>query len=467
MAPSLRRLRAYPGHVPVLLSLAAVLLWSGMPAPQARADTVVRIVSSVDGIQGDRQVTIAWTYGISPDDHGLVGFTACLTPAQCVDVPPTDTSATFTGLVNGTRYDPSVAVVHADGRGRFVAVDGGVVAAGAPGAPEDLDVTALPGGLVRISWSRVADNGQAPHMFVLTDTTTGERRTFWADSSSLNPPGTPGSGPWFQDVALDPGGPYEFEVSAINRTGEGPASSISFDVGPRYLLLPGDVLYPGEALTSRDYSSGRQYSLVLQWDGNVVLTHQSGRVVWHSWTFGRTGGRLAFQQDGNLVAYAQDGTALWHSDTWGHPDAALDIDDDGRVVVFDENGNILWSSRADDGPWFGADTMEATEHLTAGQSLFSPNGAFRFVLQADGNAVVYGPGGRVAWHSWTFGRPGSRLVLQGDGNLVVYTPDRRAAWHAGTWGNPGSHVVMQDDGNLVIYAADGRPLWSSTYGRVR
>ena len=107
----------------------------------------------------------------------------------------------------------------------------------------------------------------------------------------------------------------------------------------------------------------------------------------------------------------------------------------------------------------GPDRLTAGQGLTAGQQLVSPNGRYRFVQQADGNAVVYGPGQRPLWYPRTWANPGAALVLQADGNVVVHAASGAVLWHADTWGHPGAGLVLQDDGNLVLYDTAGRALW--------
>lgn len=92
--------------------------------------------------------------------------------------------------------------------------------------------------------------------------------------------------------------------------------------------------------------------------------------------------------------------------------------------------------------------------------LYSPDGRVQFVLQSDGNLVVYSKGLRPLWNSGTQGKGGNRLVMQGDGNLVLYTPTDRAVWESVTWGTDASTLVIQADGNLVIYGGSGAT-WSS------
>ncbi len=102
------------------------------------------------------------------------------------------------------------------------------------------------------------------------------------------------------------------------------------------------------------------------------------------------------------------------------------------------------------------------------QELNSPSTKFRFVMQEDGNLVLYrrragsprnGPSDPI-WASGTVGRQGTRAVMQGDGNFVLYTTAGEPVWASNTAGNPGSILKLQDDGNLVIYSND-RAVWAT------
>ena len=94
--------------------------------------------------------------------------------------------------------------------------------------------------------------------------------------------------------------------------------------------------------------------------------------------------------------------------------------------------------------------------LAVGQALLG--GAYRFTMQADGNAVVYGPSG-ARWATNTSGHPGARLVFQTDQNIVVYL-GTKPLWASNTRGSGATRLVMQADGNLVAYTAAHKPVWS-------
>jgi hypothetical protein len=111
-----------------------------------------------------------------------------------------------------------------------------------------------------------------------------------------------------------------------------------------------------------------------------------------------------------------------------------------------------------------SDQLRPHQSLKPGEALTSSNGAFEFVLQTDGNLVLYRRADeRALWASDTMGKVPSELIMQGDGNLVLLGSDPpppppphlvrfpEPIWAAGTDGKPGSFLVMQDDGNAVIY----------------
>jgi hypothetical protein len=127
--------------------------------------------------------------------------------------------------------------------------------------------------------------------------------------------------------------------------------------------------------------------------------------------------------------------------------------------------------------------------LNAGESLFSALGAFRLIMQDDGNLVLYaiddmklprdilsvlasGPDVlklyvKPLWSTGTHlpreGKArGCYCVMQEDGNFVVFDNDGHPTFETGTAGHPGSFLRIQSDGNLVIYTHDvKRSIWAS------
>jgi hypothetical protein len=131
-------------------------------------------------------------------------------------------------------------------------------------------------------------------------------------------------------------------------------------------------------------------------------------------------------------------------------------DHSSPAISFNVEGAALLPT----GPVAQGDDMQPGEVLLPGQSLTSSNGRFTFVYQADGNLVLYGPGGAM-WASDTEGRVAGACIMQEDGNLVVYGPGWQGHWASATENNPGARLVVQDDGNVVIYNPAWTPIWAT------
>ncbi|GLP75462.1 lectin [Mycobacterium antarcticum] len=104
------------------------------------------------------------------------------------------------------------------------------------------------------------------------------------------------------------------------------------------------------------------------------------------------------------------------------------------------------------------DRLHNGEKLEVGQALTSENGAYRLILQDDGNMVLYA-GAESVWSTGTNGKNVVRAEVQSDGNFVLYTP-KDPVWASQTKGAKDVRLVLQNDRNLVLYGFDG-PAWSS------
>lgn len=132
-----------------------------------------------------------------------------------------------------------------------------------------------------------------------------------------------------------------------------------------------------------------------------------------------------------------------------------------------------------------------TSKLYRGQTLYSSNGWYRLVLQADdGNLVIYNKADVAVWNTGTYGSQAAYAYFQADGNLVLYeasgggfVPAPNLPTSPGptiTASNTNSsklfkgqviysangwyQLVMQTDGNLVIYNKAGSAVWSTLTG---
>src|SRR5438128_2391303 len=83
----------------------------------------------------------------------------------------------------------------------------------------------------------------------------------------------------------------------------------------------GTTFWPGWALSANQYllSSGGEFQMIMQGDGNLVLYRLGNGVEWSSNTWGHPGAWAVMQYDGNLVIYIGPNnwnkTPLWASNT--------------------------------------------------------------------------------------------------------------------------------------------------------
>src|SRR5215469_13731624 len=121
------------------------------------------------------------------------------------------------------------------------------------------------------------------------------------------------------------------------------------------------------------------------------------------------------------------------------------------------------------------DRLDSPGTLHSDEFLLSPNGHYLFIMQGDGNLVLYPQpsaiGGTALWNSGTFGSTSSdnRMILGTDGNLLI-TQGGAKVWESGS-GLDDSDVQeyflqAQDDNNVVVYQNTSPPLaiWAWRYG---
>jgi hypothetical protein len=109
--------------------------------------------------------------------------------------------------------------------------------------------------------------------------------------------------------------------------------------------------------------------------------------------------------------------------------------------------------------WLTNKVFQPDEYYTGCRGLF--------IMQSDGNLVVYDEYDVPRWATGTAGWPGAYAVFQGDGNFVVYTWWGYPLWASNTVNRAiDGRLVFQDDGNLVIYSSSGAPVWDRVRGLI-
>lgn len=111
-----------------------------------------------------------------------------------------------------------------------------------------------------------------------------------------------------------------------------------------------------------------------------------------------------------------------------------------------------------------SDTLQQNQELLSNSGLISKNKKFTFVLQNDGNLVLY-DAKRAVWSTNTSGSK-LRLKFETTGSLNLYD-GTTVKWYLDPVNSvSGGTLKLQDDGNLVMADSSGKIRWTSWYGIV-
>jgi len=225
---------------------------SSTVTPGAPGATAPGAPTAVTATGGNAQATVSWTAPASNGGSAITSYTVTSSPAggtATVRAPAggtAPTTATVTGLTNGTTYTFTVTATNAAGTSPASAPSNGVTpaapAATAPGAPTGATATAG-NAQATVSWTAPASNGgSAITSYTVTSSPAGGSATVSAPVGGTAPTTATVTG-------LTNGTTYTFAVTATNAVGTGAASAPSNSVTPT-APPPAGLAAPGAPVQS-------------------------------------------------------------------------------------------------------------------------------------------------------------------------------------------------------------------------
>ncbi|MFF7634314.1 polymorphic toxin-type HINT domain-containing protein [Kitasatospora sp. NPDC008050] len=192
------------------------------------------------------------------------------------------------------------------------------------------------------------------------------------------------------------GGPHALQSSQRSTSaGASAASTDTYDKAGNTTQVSnpvGNLVMPaGTTLTAGQSVSSNAATLMMQTDGNLVLTSKrTGNVLWaDNNSYGHPGSWATMQPDGNLVVYDANHSPLWSSVTWGNSGAYAVVQDDGNLVVYSAGAkSALWNANTANFPDAanGATLTWDAENRLASTTV--AGAATSYLYDADGNQLI-------------------------------------------------------------------------------
>ncbi|MGA9860424.1 MAG: DUF4082 domain-containing protein [Solirubrobacteraceae bacterium] len=269
-------------------------------------------VTNVTGTPGFDSVTLNWSApatGGAPAQYTItpyIGSTAQM-PVTVTGTPPA-TTATVTGLQQGTPYTFTVQASNPNGNGAVSAASSPITPSGPMAPAPPTGVTAIPArGQARVSWTAPANNGSAITGYTITPYLGSTPQT---PTQTLN-----GSATSATITGLTNGSAYTFTVAASNGLGTGAASAASA------VVTPDDTLFDFSTPATVDSGDSSAGNLGIKFTVDTSGTVNGIRFYKASTNTGAHIGSL-WTSTGTLLAsatFSNESTSGWQTVTFSSP----------------------------------------------------------------------------------------------------------------------------------------------------
>eukprot|EP00545_Synedropsis_sp_CCMP1620_P000405 CAMPEP_0119032184 /NCGR_PEP_ID=MMETSP1176-20130426/41921_1 /TAXON_ID=265551 /ORGANISM="Synedropsis recta cf, Strain CCMP1620" /LENGTH=553 /DNA_ID=CAMNT_0006988595 /DNA_START=200 /DNA_END=1861 /DNA_ORIENTATION=+ len=104
--------------------------------------------------------------------------------------------------------------------------------------------------------------------------------------------------------------------------------------------------------------------------------------------------------------------------------------------------------------------LQSGASMSRNEAVYSPNGLYSFVMNENGDLILFGGDDEVLWRA--DGEGAEKCYMQSDGNLLLRKADRSSTWKSHTNGNYGAYLILDRGGQLAIISDDKdstMPLW--------
>jgi fibronectin type 3 domain-containing protein len=346
------------------------------------APTAPAAPSAPSVVVGNGQATVSWaapanggssitSYSV---DYSANGGTSWTNFASNIAT----TSATVTGLTNGTNYVFRVSATNSVGTSSSSTSSTSVTPNPVPNQPTGLTVTGNGSNAVTLTWTAPSGNGSAVSDYIIDRSTNG-----WATYSTYVDGVSTAT--TFNTTGLTPGVSYSFRVSAVNGIGTSSPST-----------------------TSVEFVSASVPSAI----ASAPTLVASPGVVTLTWTPPSNGGSALTTAE---VQYSTNGGSTWTNYT-------SSIDTSGTAALTGLTGGQAYVFRVRTSNFFGTTAWSSTSASVTAQPAAAPGTVTNLVVAAGGSAgtasltwtapnangsaitdytIEYSSDGGVTWQTWS------------------------------------------------------------------